>query len=127
MPKITVADLKKIKEAYSAGMRLREGTYRAKITVYLGTCGIAAGARKIVTAFLKEMENRKTSDVLLLTSGCAGHCAQEPMAAVELFGQAPVTYGTLTEEKARAIFDQHVIGGAIVEQYVLAAGAERSV
>lgn len=126
MPKLTLEDLKKIKENYTASTTLREGGYRAKITVHMGTCGIASGARKIMGAFMKEIEDRKTSDIIITTSGCAGLCSREPMATVELFEKPPVKYCDLNEEKARLIFEQHILGGKIVEQYALAVGHETS-
>lgn len=126
MPKLTLDDLKKIKEAQMRSTALREGGYRAKITVHMGTCGIASGARKIMTAFMQDIEHSKAGDIILTTSGCAGLCSREPMATVELLGQPPVKYCDLNEEKAHQIFAQHVLGGAIVESYALAIGHETS-
>ncbi len=126
MPKLTLEDLKKIKESQLRSTALREGGYRAKITVHMGTCGIASGARKIMTAFMQDIEQSKGGDIILTTSGCAGLCSREPMATVELRGQPPVKYCDLTEEKAHQIFAQHVLGGTIVEQYALAVGHETS-
>jgi NADP-reducing hydrogenase subunit HndB len=126
MPKLTLEDLKKIKENYTASTTLREGGYRAKITVHMGTCGIASGARKIMSVFLKQIEDRKADDIIITTSGCAGLCSREPMATVELLKEAPVKYCDLTEEKAQLIFEQHILGGKIVEQYALAVGHETS-
>ncbi|KPJ53727.1 NADP oxidoreductase [candidate division TA06 bacterium DG_24] len=106
-------------------MSLRDGDARAKITVHMGTCGIAAGARKIMSAFLGLVEARQLKDIILTTSGCAGLCAHEPMATIELKGEAPVKYIDLTEEKANRIFEEHVLGGQIVTEYALAIGSER--
>lgn len=103
---------------------LREGGFRAKITIHMGTCGIAAGARKVMTAVLKEIEEQKTKDVIVTTSGCAGLCSREPMATVEILGKPPVKYCDLNEEKIKEIFSQHVIKGEIVEAYALARGSE---
>jgi len=86
MPKLTLEDLKKIKEDSKAATTLREGGYRAKITVHMGTCGIASGARKVMSAFMDEISKRDLKDVIVTTSGCAGLCSREPMATVELFG-----------------------------------------
>jgi len=105
---------------------LREGAGKAKITVHMGTCGIAAGARDIMVAFLDEIEKKDAKDVIITTSGCAGLCSREPMATVELAGQAPVKYVDLTPEKARTIFTDHVLKGKIVMEYALALGSERT-
>jgi NADP-reducing hydrogenase subunit HndB len=105
-------------------MVLREGEFRAKITVHMGTCGIAAGARDIMGLFRQEIAKREMIDVMLTNSGCAGLCAKEPMITVELIEQAPVKYVLLDKEKALRIFEEHVIGGTPVEDYALAMGSE---
>ena len=62
----------------------------------------------------------------MTTSGCAGLCSREPMATVELVGEAPVKYVDLTEEKIKAIFTEHVMGGNPVQDFALAIGSERT-
>jgi len=124
MAKLTLDDLKKIKEDAKAATTLREGGSRAKITVHMGTCGIASGARKVMSAFMDEVSKRDLKDVIVTTSGCAGLCSREPMATVELLNEAPVKYVDLDEEKTREILAEHVIGGKIVEKYALAVGSE---
>ncbi len=124
MAKISIQDLKKIKEQQRAKMVLRQGEFRAKITVHMGTCGIAAGARDILTTFRDIMAEREITDVLLTNSGCAGLCAKEPMITVEVADQSPVKYVLLTKEKAVRIFNEHVIDGKAVEDYALARGSE---
>ncbi len=125
MPKLKLEDLERIREEARRAVLLREGAGRVKITVHLGTCGIAAGGRKIMEAVLRQIEERGLEDVLVTTSGCAGLCSREPMATVEILGQAPVKYVDLTEGKVKEIFDEHIVGGRIVEQYALAIGSER--
>jgi len=124
MPKLNVEDLKKIKEEYQATTTLRQGGYRAKITVHMGTCGIAAGARKVMTSLMDEVEKKNITDVIITTSGCAGLCSREPMATVELIGKAPVKYIELDGEKIIKILNQHVIAGKIVQEYALVIGSE---
>ena len=125
MPKLKVEDLAKIKERTVRMTNLREGAGRAKITVHMGTCGIASGAREIMSAILDEMNQKNITDVLVTTSGCAGFCSREPMATVELKDAAPVKYGDLTADKAREIFNKHVLEGEVVAEYVLGLGSER--
>ena len=125
MPKLKIEDLQKISDQVKRTTLLREGASRARVNVHMGTCGISAGARKIVDAVLKIIEERDVKDVLLTTSGCAGLCSREPMATIELAGEAPVKYVVLTEEKIRKIFTDHVLGGKIVAEYALALGSER--
>ncbi len=124
MPKLTIQDLKKIKDKQKATFTLREGGYRAKITVHMGTCGIAAGARDIMTELLDEIARAKTEDVITTTSGCAGLCAREPMVTVELLNKPPVKYGDITKDKMKEIFSEHVLGGNPVEKYAVVLGSE---
>ncbi len=126
MGKLKLDDLAKVRDEARAMVALRQGEGRAKVTVHMGTCGIASGARGIMDAFLKEIEARKVTDVILSMSGCAGLCSREPMATVELVGQAPVKYADLTPEKAKRVFDEHVMGGRIVTEYALGLGSERA-
>ena len=126
MPKLKLEDLAKIKEKVKSSTSLREGGYKAKITVHMGTCGIASGARKVMQALMDEIAKRDIKDVIVTTSGCAGLCSREPMATVELMEEAPVKYIDLDEEKTRKILAEHVLGGKIVEEYALAIGSETS-
>ncbi|HUT01421.1 MAG TPA: (2Fe-2S) ferredoxin domain-containing protein [Phycisphaerae bacterium] len=125
MPRIKPEDLAKIQETMAKTMSLRAGQARAKITVHMGTCGIAAGARKIVSAVMALLEQREEKDIILTTSGCAGLCSREPMMTVEIEGQAPVKYVDLDEAKIERIFRDHVLGGTVVTDHALAVGSER--
>ena len=125
MAKIKPEDLGKIREKMARTMSLRDGDARAKITVHMGTCGIAAGARKIMSTMLALVEQENAEDIVLTTSGCAGLCSREPMMTIELKGEAPIKYVDLDEEKTRRIFSEHVLSGAVVEEYALAIGSER--
>lgn len=124
MAKLTIEDLKKIKEDYKSTLTLREGGSRAKVTVHMGTCGIAAGARKVMEALLDEIKKSDVKDVIVTTSGCAGLCSKEPMATVEIINEAPVKYVQLNDEKIRKIFLEHVMNGKIVEDLALVMGSE---
>ncbi len=126
MPKLKVEDLARMREEARRTTMLREGAGRVKVIVHLGTCGIAAGGRNIMTAVLREIEQRHLHDVLVTTTGCAGLCSREPMMTVEVLGEAPVKYVDLTEGKVREIFAEHVVGGRIAERYALAVGSERA-
>ena len=126
MAKLRPEDLDKIAKSMRKAMSLREGAGRARITVHMGTCGIAAGARKIMSAVMHCVDESGAEDVIVTTSGCAGLCSREPMMTVELVGEAPVKYVDLTEEKVKEIFTEHVVNGKIVADYVLAIGSERT-
>jgi NADP-reducing hydrogenase subunit HndB len=90
----------------------------------MGTCGIAAGARPIMNAVMEELAKANLKDVAVTTSGCAGLCSKEPMATIELTGEPPVKYISLTDEKMRKIFAEHVLGGKPVKEYALVVGHE---
>ena len=126
MKKLKIGDLGKIREKVRKEANLRKANSRAKITVHMGTCGTAAGAREILSALKDEVERARLKDVIITTSGCAGLCSREPMITVEMSGEAPVKYVDLTPEKARKIFADHVQKGKIIAKYALAVGSERT-
>jgi len=126
MARIKLSDLDKIKDRVQAETNLRDGKYKVRITVHMGTCGIAAGAREIMKKFLALVEENKQTEVLVTTSGCAGLCSQEPLVTVEVSENPPVKYVNLDEQKSEEIFKTHVMGGQIVEKYALAIGSERT-
>jgi NADP-reducing hydrogenase subunit HndB len=126
MPKLTIEELDKLREKAVDKLRLREsGENRGRVIVHLGTCGIAAGGRQILTALLDEVEKQGIKDIIVTTAGCAGLCSREPMATVELFGQAPVKYVNLTADKIKKILIEHAVKGKIMKEYALAIGSER--
>jgi len=124
MAKLRVEDLKKIRESLKGTVNLRDGTHRVKITVHMGTCGIAAGARPLMNTFLEKIEKSGATDIILTSSGCAGLCNQEPMITVEVVDSAPVKYINLDPEKADRVYDEHVIKGDPVPEYALSVGSE---
>lgn len=126
MKKLKIGDLEKIRDKVRRTSSLRQNKARAKITVHMGTCGIASGARKILSAFLEEVEKKNLDDVIVTTAGCAGLCSREPMATVEIEDEPPVKYVDLTEEKAEEIIEKHIINGEIAREYALALGSERT-
>jgi NADP-reducing hydrogenase subunit HndB len=125
MARLTLDELRKKRAEAQKGLYLREGEFRGKIIVHMGTCGIAAGARGIVAAFLEELEKSGRKDIMLTTSGCAGLCSKEPMATVEMLGLPPVKYVELTPEKARKIFVEHILGGTAAVEFAIGVGSER--
>lgn len=125
MGKLTIEELRKKREEARKSLYLREGEFRVKVIVHMGTCGIAAGARNILSAFLEEMEKSGRKDIMVTTSGCAGLCSREPMATVELLDKAPVKYVDLTPEKVKRIFKEHILEGNIVSEFALGIGSER--
>lgn len=125
MAKLKIEDLKKIKERIQAENALREGDRRVKITVHMGTCGIAAGAREVMNALMAEIEEAKVSDVMVTTSGCMGLCSREPEVTVEIIGQEPIVYESMNTNKMRQVFKRHILNGEIQTPFVLAKGREK--
>jgi NADP-reducing hydrogenase subunit HndB len=127
MGKMTIEDLARIRDAARYKIALRQGAGRVRINVHMGTCGIAAGAREILTCVMKEIETRGLQDVIVMNSGCAGLCSKEPMMTIEVLGEpAPVKYVSLTPGKVSTIIGSHVVGGQAVQEYALAVGSERT-
>jgi NADP-reducing hydrogenase subunit HndB len=124
MPRLTIDDLKTMRDRTAHSLALRAGVSRARVTVHMGTCGIAAGARDVMAALLAEIEQQHLTDVVVTTSGCAGLCSREPMATVEVRSEAPVKYVNLTPEKMAQVVRQHIVDGVAVMDIALAAGCE---
>jgi len=124
MAKLKIEDLKKIKERVQAETALRDGERRAKVTVHMGTCGIASGARDVMDSLMKTIEETGVTDVVVTTSGCMGLCSREPLVTVEVIGQEPIKYEYMNANKMRQVFKKHVLEGEIQTPFVLARGAE---
>lgn len=118
MPKLTsLADLKNLREQAQKEIRTRLET-GTTITVGMGTCGIAAGARETMRAIIDELAKREI-DAHVTTVGCIGMCVQEPLVDIEQAGQARITYGNVTADKVPELIEQHLIQGKIVNQWVV--------
>ncbi len=122
MATLTPPRLGRMREEAARAYALGEGA--ARIFVHLGTCGLAAGAGKVLDAFRAELLARRRTDVRIVTTGCAGLCSAEPMATVERHGSSPVLYGHLAPGDAARIVEEHVVGGVPVEALSGVRGAE---
>lgn len=114
----SLADLKKIKAEVQEKMKLREqGEYADKIVqikVAMATCGIASGAKEVMSFIIDELEFRGVEAVITQT-GCMGFCYAEPTIELTIPGQKPVIYGFVTKDKAREIIDRHIVKGEMVD------------
>ena len=124
MAKMTIADLKKIKEKVHKEMSLRDGDRRVKVTVHMGTCGIASGAKEVMDTLLQEIQDANANDVIVTTSGCMGLCSREPLVTVEVLNQEPIKYEYMNPNKMRQVFKKHILAGEIQTPFVLAKGSE---
>jgi NADP-reducing hydrogenase subunit HndB len=120
MGKLTIDDLKKIKERVKRDTALREGGSTVKITVHMGTCGIAAGAREVMNALLDEMSETDRQDIRVITSGCMGMCSSEPNVTVEMQDKDPVIYQHMDANRMRQVFKRHVLLGEVQTDFALA-------
>ena len=120
MPKLTIEDLKKIRENAKKATVLREGGAIVKITVHMGTCGIAAGAREVMDSLLEEMAQTERQDIRVVNSGCMGMCSSEPNVTIEIQGQDPVMYQHMDKNKMRQVFKRHVLKGEVQTEFAMA-------
>ncbi|MCL5069298.1 MAG: NADH-quinone oxidoreductase subunit NuoF [Actinobacteria bacterium] len=109
-------DLDDIKTSVNAENILDAKGVRYKITIHLGTCGIASGADVIQDLVKGQLSARDNKQIISATSGCVGFCALEPMLTVESYNLEPVTYYSLDDEKINKIFKIHIDGGKIAEE-----------
>jgi NADP-reducing hydrogenase subunit HndB len=114
------ADLLAMADKAKEGLDLRSGAKELKVTVHMGTCGIAAGARDVVVAFLTEIADAKLDNVTIHQSGCAGLCEMEPMATVQSADGAVYRYGHLEDrDKVHEIVRSHLVGGVPVPAHLI--------
>ena len=119
MPRINnLEELKKLREkSISETAARKEGKFR--VIIGLGTCGIAAGGRKIMEAAMEEISKRGLKDVSVETTGCIGMCQNEPLMDIVRPGEPRVTYGNLTPEDVPRIIADHLVNGIVVEEKVI--------
>ena len=121
--KITsVEELKKLREQARSQVDLRSGPKENRITVHMGTCGIAAGAREVLSTLAEELGKAKVENVTLRQSGCIGLCDQEPMFTYTDKGGRDYMYVQLTQQKAREFVASHILAGKPVQKYILEGG-----
>lgn len=119
MAKLTIQDLQNIKERVSKETSIREGEASIKITVHMGTCGIAAGARDVMNALMEEMAEATRQDIRIMASGCLGMCSSEPNVTVEMRGSEPIVYQEMDANRMRQVFKRHVLLGEVQSDFAL--------
>ena len=114
----SLAELQAIKEKMQGKVALREGSSDKRVVVGMATCGIAAGARPVLNAFVEQVnEAGLTASVTVTQTGCIGICQYEPVVEVFEAGKEKVTYVKMTAEKAAKVLEEHIKGGKVVEEY----------
>ena len=122
MPTVkSLDDLKKIKEQAAQKRDIKTASGQAQVTVAMGTCGIAAGARDTMKAVLDTIETDSLQGIIVTQTGCIGLCEWEPIVQVTIGDQPKVTYGKVTPERAQQILKEHVVGGQVVKSLVVPA------
>ena len=122
MPTVkSLDDLKKIKEQATQKRDIKTASGQAQVTVAMGTCGIAAGARETMKAVLDTIEADSLQGIIVTQTGCIGLCEWEPIVQVTIGEQPKVTYGKVTPERAQQILKEHVVGGQVVKNLVVPA------
>ena len=118
----SLAELAAIREKMKDKVVLREGTSTTRIVVGMATCGIAAGARPVLNAFVDGVNKEGlASDVVVSQTGCIGICQYEPVVEVYEAGKEKVTYVKMTVEKAEKVLKEHIKGGKVVTEYTITA------
>lgn len=117
----SLSELQAIKDKMKNKVALRSDSGEMRVVVGMATCGIAAGARPVLNAFVEGVNNADlVSKVLVTQTGCIGLCQLEPIVEVYEAGKEKVTYIKMTAEKAQKVIEQHLKGGKIVTEYTVA-------
>ncbi len=118
----SLAELQAIKEKMQNKVALREGSGEMRVVVGMATCGIAAGARPVLSTFVEEVANADlTGKVTVSQTGCIGICQFEPVVEVFEADKEKVTYVKMTPEKAKRVVEEHIKGGKVVAEYTFAS------
>ena len=121
----SLAELQKLRDQISKQVDLRKDRENGvRVVVGMATCGIAAGARPVMNAFLNEVSKRGLSDVTVTQTGCIGMCRLEPIVEVFMPGEEKVTYVHMNEEKVARIVAEHIINKQPVTEYTVGAVQE---
>jgi len=114
----TLADLKKLRENLQEQIRVRESGEHPESTIQvkvaMATCGIASGAKEVMTFFLEELEKRGIEAVVTQT-GCMGYCYAEPTVEITLPGEKPLVFGYVNTRKADEIIEKYIKNGELVD------------
>ena len=118
----SLAELQAIRDKMRKQMDVRESTDdRIRVVVGMATCGIAAGARPVLNAFLEEIAKRELTNVSVTQTGCIGVCRLEPIVEVHAPGQEKVTYVKLTADMVPKIVSEHLVNQRVVTEYTIGA------
>ena len=118
----SLEELMAIKAKMQDKVAIRKGSGDTRIVVGMATCGIAAGARPVLNAFVAAVNEAGLAETVSVTqTGCVGICQYEPVVEVYKEGEEKVTYVKMTAEKAQEIVEKHIKGGSVVTEYTIGA------
>lgn len=120
----TLAELEAIRQKTLDSVNLRREHEGTRVVVGMATCGIAAGARPVMLAFVEEVKKRNLSNVTVAQTGCIGMCRLEPMVDVYMPGKEKVTYVHMTPEKVGRVVAEHIVNGRPVTEFTIGAAEE---
>ena len=116
----SLQELAAIREKMQNKVIIREGVNSTRIVVGMATCGIAAGARPVLNAFVEAVNNEGLADQVTVTqTGCIGICQYEPVVEVYESGKEKVTYVKMTPDKAKEVIEKHIKGGSVIGEYTV--------
>ena len=116
----SLAELAAIRDKMKDKVVIREGSSQIRVVVGMATCGIAAGARPVLSAFVEGINNAGLSaNVTVTQTGCIGICQYEPVVEVYEADKEKVTYVKMTPEKAAEVVERHLKGGKVIEEYII--------
>ena len=117
----SLADLEAIRARTLENINMRKDQDAARVVIGMATCGIAAGARPVMLAFMDEIQKRNLQHVTVSQTGCIGMCRLEPMVDVIVPGEEKVTYVHMTPEKVGRVVAEHIVNGRPVQEYTIGA------
>ena len=119
----SIAELEAIRQRMRGQVGVRKDHDGIRVVVGMATCGIAAGARPVMLAFIEELKKRGIENVTVAQTGCVGMCRLEPMVDVYVKGQEKVTYVHMTPEKVARVVTDHIVNGRPVDEYTIGANS----
>ena len=118
----SLAELQEIRNRTLSQVNMRKDREDGvRVVVGMATCGIAAGARPVLNAFVQEIEKRGLTNVMVTQTGCIGMCKYEPIVEVYVPGAEKVTYIHMSEEKAARVVAEHIINNKPVAEFTVGA------
>lgn len=118
----TLEELAQIRDRMKNKVALREGSGEIRVVVGMATCGIAAGARPVLNAFVEQVADQNLGERVTVTqTGCIGMCRFEPIVEVFEGDKERTTYVKVKPEMVPEIIKEHLIGGKPVTKYTIGA------